>query len=346
MWLVGIIICAGWILSLCLHEFSHAIVAYWGGDTSVKEKGYLTFNPLKYADSGYSIVLPFLFLLMGGIGLPGGAVYINQHKLKNRWWQTAVSAAGPTANIFMALVLAIFFWVFAASSLALDRQIDEDSYLLSGIGFLIYLQVFAAILNLLPIPGLDGYGIIEPWLSKHIRDKFDNFRQYSTLIIIGLFWYVPLFSNFTFKIIRLITSNFLHIPDIFISTGSSLLRQPINQFITLAILLVFGWSLHSQKKLPIQKGNNSVKKNAATTNRSYPGTRRTSTKTGGSAVKDKVTFSTQVQSETRKRAIAFAEYDKKRIERLLNSARLKNPNRSEQWYWEKILYDMERDRGF
>jgi hypothetical protein len=53
-----------------------------------------------------------------------------------------------------------------------------------------------------------------------------------------------------------------------------------------------------------------------------------------------------VDSETRKRANALANYDKSRIERLLNSVRLNHPNHSEQWYWEKILYDMERDRGF
>ena len=43
-----IVVIVGWIFSLCLHEFSHAVVAYYGGDTSVKDKGYLTFNPLKY----------------------------------------------------------------------------------------------------------------------------------------------------------------------------------------------------------------------------------------------------------------------------------------------------------
>ncbi|WP_233220817.1 hypothetical protein [Chlorogloea sp. CCALA 695] len=47
---VSIFVCVGWILSVCLHEFDHAIVAYWGGDTSVKDKGYLTLNPLKYTN--------------------------------------------------------------------------------------------------------------------------------------------------------------------------------------------------------------------------------------------------------------------------------------------------------
>jgi Zn-dependent protease len=62
-----LVVLVGWIFSLCLHEFSHALVAYYGGDTSVRDKGYLTFNPLKYTHPLYSIVLPLLFLVMGGI---------------------------------------------------------------------------------------------------------------------------------------------------------------------------------------------------------------------------------------------------------------------------------------
>jgi Zn-dependent protease len=137
MWLVGIVICAGWIFSLCLHEFSHALVAYWGGDTSVKRKGYLTFNPLKYADPGYSIALPLLFLLMGGLGLPGGAVYINQSSLRNRWWQSAVSAAGPIANILLAVLLSIAFQLAIGSGLEPIDRIDGESFLSSSIAFLI-----------------------------------------------------------------------------------------------------------------------------------------------------------------------------------------------------------------
>ncbi len=63
-------------------------------------------------------------------------------------------------------------------------------------------------------------------------------------------------------------------------------------------------------------------------------------------VKQEVPSPALVNPETRNRAIALANYDKSRIERLLNSVRSNHPNKSEQWYWEKILYDMERDRGF
>src|SRR5262249_25868997 len=82
-----------WIFSVCLHEFGHAIVAYYGGDTSVREKGYLTFNPLKYTHPVYSLLMPVIFMMLGGIGLPGGAVYINDQALRSRQWRTAVSLA-------------------------------------------------------------------------------------------------------------------------------------------------------------------------------------------------------------------------------------------------------------
>src|SRR6185295_17151263 len=101
------IVLFGWIFSLCLHEFSHALVAYYGGDYTVKEKGYLTFNLLKYTHPLYSIILPLVFLAMGGIGLPGGAVYIEKWRLRSAKWETAVSLAGPASNVVVALVLAV-----------------------------------------------------------------------------------------------------------------------------------------------------------------------------------------------------------------------------------------------
>ena len=65
-----LVVLIGWIFSLTLHEFMHAFVAYQGGDWTVREKGYLTFNPLKYTHPVYSILLPLLFLFLGGLGLP------------------------------------------------------------------------------------------------------------------------------------------------------------------------------------------------------------------------------------------------------------------------------------
>src|SRR5262245_54266040 len=144
------IVTAAWIFSVCLHEFAHAWVAYRGGDHTVKDKGYLTFNPLKYTDPVFSIILPVVFMALGGIGLPGGAVYINRSLLRSRRWETMMSLAGPGANLVVAILIgALFkFGVVPAST---------DSLAAVSLAFLLHLQVSAIILNLLPLPPLDGF---------------------------------------------------------------------------------------------------------------------------------------------------------------------------------------------
>ena len=92
------LVASGWIVSLCLHEFGHALAAYLGGDHAVADTGYLTLDPLKYTDPVLSLVLPILYLFLGGFGLPGGAVYIRTGLLRSAAWASVVSAAGPFAT--------------------------------------------------------------------------------------------------------------------------------------------------------------------------------------------------------------------------------------------------------
>src|SRR5438128_8556699 len=101
----------GWVTSLCIHEFGHAFVAYLGGDRSVAGAGYLTLNPLRYTNVTMSLVLPIIFLLLGGIALPGGAVYINHSALQSRVWSSAVSIAGPVGTVLCGLLIAGVFFV-------------------------------------------------------------------------------------------------------------------------------------------------------------------------------------------------------------------------------------------
>lgn len=175
------IVLIGWIFSLCLHEFSHALVAYNGGDYTVREKGYLTFNPLKYTHPIFSIVLPLIFLLLGGIGLPGGAVYIEHWRIRSRAWLSAVSLAGPTANLLVAIVLGVILRVAPV----------ENSGIWPGLSFLLVLQISAVLFNLIPLPPFDGYNAIEPFLSPIVREQVDRVRGAAIWIILLLFWYVP-----------------------------------------------------------------------------------------------------------------------------------------------------------
>lgn len=190
-----VIIFLGWIFSLCLHEFSHAIVAYYGGDYTVKQKGYLTFNPLRYTHPFLSIILPLLILFMGGIGLPGGAVYIERERIRNRYWLSAMSLAGPTANGVFAIFLAILLRVLPEST----------SSIWPGINFLLVLQIWAILFNMIPVPGLDGYGVIEPFLSYGIRQQMDGLRAYAIWILILVFWYVPIVARFFSVVVSIIS---------------------------------------------------------------------------------------------------------------------------------------------
>jgi Zn-dependent protease len=193
-----LLVFAGFIFSVCLHEFGHAIVAYWGGDRSVKEKGYLTLNPLKYTHPTYSIVMPFIFVLLGGIPLPGAAVYINKGALKGTGWRSAVSAAGPLATLIVAIAIAVAISFFPAptdlAQLSLDVS-EPQALLFQCLALLLTLEVAGVFLNLIPVPGLDGYGIIEPWLPIRWQRKLRRYANYGVWFLFAVFFFVPSFSQ-------------------------------------------------------------------------------------------------------------------------------------------------------
>lgn len=160
----------GWIISLCLHEWGHAATAWAGGDRSVEELGYLTLNPLRYANPFLSIVIPLLFLAMGGIGFPGGAVYVNTNALRGASWRAAVSAAGPAMNLLFLIAIALII-----------RLGGANGPLLSALAFLGLLQATAFVLNLLPIPGLDGFGIIQSLFPQSERAAMAQIGRFVSL---------------------------------------------------------------------------------------------------------------------------------------------------------------------
>jgi Zn-dependent protease len=217
------------MFSLTLHEFSHALVAYLGGDHTVKEKGYLTFNPLKYTHPLLSIVLPLVFLAMGGIGLPGGAVYIERHRLRSKWWSSAVSAAGPASNLLLAGVLALPFALGLVDYHVIQLKIYfggsgfgsgfwQDATLWSAVAMLAMLQVTAVLFNLIPIPPLDGYGIIEPFLDDRTRVQLGQFGIWGIFLIFIAMWYIPPVANGFWKMVLNVTHT-LKIPDNLVSEG-------------------------------------------------------------------------------------------------------------------------------
>jgi Zn-dependent protease len=173
----------------CLHEFGHAYTAWRYGDHAVAVRGYLTLNPAKYTDAGLSIVLPLIFLVTGGIGLPGGAVYIDRGAIRGRWRNSFVSAIGPLLNLALAVVFAVIISRYGkVSPETFDLGALRHLNFWAALSFLAFLQLTAAIFNFFPVPGLDGFGIWEPWLPRSFTAAASRVGPVGYLILIGLLW--------------------------------------------------------------------------------------------------------------------------------------------------------------
>jgi Zn-dependent protease len=183
-YLVFPLVLTGFLIGLCLHEFGHAIVAYLCGDWSVRNKGYLTLDPLRYTDAAYSIVFPILIMAIVGIALPGGAVYIDTRLLRRRLYGALVSAGGPLAT---ALVLGLIVLALPATRI--------DPVLHGAVSFLALLELTALLFNLIPCPGLDGWGIVEPFFPGRVRRLGRRMAPIGPLIVIVAFIAIPEVNN-------------------------------------------------------------------------------------------------------------------------------------------------------
>ncbi|MCK0175583.1 site-2 protease family protein [Mycolicibacterium sp. F2034L] len=209
---VFIFVIAGWLVSLSLHEFGHAYTAWRFGDRDVEMRGYLTLNPLKYSHPLLSLGLPVLFIALGGIGLPGGAVYLRTSWMTARQ-KTLVSLAGPAANLVLAVLL-----------LGLTRALYDPSHSVfwSAVAFLGFLQVTALVLNLLPIPALDGYGALEPHLRPDTQRALQPVKQWGFFILLILLL-APALNQWFFGFVYWVF-DLSGVPSAMVSIGGQLTR--------------------------------------------------------------------------------------------------------------------------
>ncbi|HTM82686.1 site-2 protease family protein [Asticcacaulis sp.] len=169
----------GWIVSVCLHEYAHAATASRFGDSSIIEQGYLTLNPVKYINSTGSLVFPVIALVLGGIALPGAAVMIRTDLIRNRWQQSLVSLAGPAITALLAVV------AFLAA------QIAGAGLLRDALMLLAFFELMAFVLNMLPVPGFDGFGVIEPYMPDGVQRLLSGKRlAVLNLILFALIFFM------------------------------------------------------------------------------------------------------------------------------------------------------------
>ncbi|MBO3738484.1 site-2 protease family protein [Actinoplanes flavus] len=226
---VFLFVLSGWLISLCLHEYAHAVTGYFSGDLTVADRGYLKLNPLKYTHPLLSIVLPLVVVILGGIGLPGGAVWIDHQHIRSRAKASLISAAGPLVNVALGLVVAVPFLAGLAPELTQDVT---GRYTVSGsaehlefwaaLALLAFLQVTASVLNLLPVPGLDGGNIIAPWFSPAYQRAWNLVAPWGFLILFLLLWQTQV-GDWFFTIVNGI-AELISVPTWLYAYGFDLLR--------------------------------------------------------------------------------------------------------------------------
>ncbi|OBG45501.1 hypothetical protein, partial [Mycolicibacterium fortuitum] len=169
-------------------------------------------NPLKYSHPLLSLGFPVLVIALGGIGLPGGAVYVRTSWMTARQ-KTLVSLAGPAANLVLAVLLLAITWAFF-----------DPAHLVfwSGLAFLGFLQVTAVVLNLLPVPGLDGYGALEPHLSPETQRALEPAKQWGLFILLILL-FTPVLNRWFFSVVFWFV-DLSGVPSQLVSIGSQLTR--------------------------------------------------------------------------------------------------------------------------
>jgi Zn-dependent protease len=225
---VFLFVISGWIISLCLHEYAHAVTGYFSGDLTVAERGYLRLNPLKYTHPLLSIVLPVIVVILGGIGLPGGAVWIDHRYIQSKLKDSLISAAGPLTNVVLAVIVSMPFLLGLAPDVVViglgQAALTDDSHIAfwAALALLAFLQVTASVLNFLPVPGLDGGSIISPWFSSGYQRAWNAMAPWGFLVLFLLLWQTQV-GDWFFTLVDWL-AGLLGIDSRLYATGFSLMR--------------------------------------------------------------------------------------------------------------------------
>jgi Zn-dependent protease len=173
------------LFAVTLHEVAHGWVASKFGDKTALMLGRLTLNPIKHIDLIGTILVPMIFLLLGGF-IFGWAkpVPVDWRNLKNpRRDMALVALAGPGANLLMAIFWAIIAKIF----LELTHQGFAYASIFTYMGVAgISINLMLMILNLIPIPPLDGSRVVASLLEKRLAIKYEALEPYGFIILILL----------------------------------------------------------------------------------------------------------------------------------------------------------------
>ncbi|GAA3403711.1 site-2 protease family protein [Paenibacillus hodogayensis] len=181
------------VLAFTVHEFAHAYSAYKFGDPTAKNLGRVTLNPRVHLD-----VLGTILILIAGFGW-AKPVPVNRGNFKNpRLMGIIVSAVGPLSNLLLAFIGLVLYHIFSSTGVLDGASAGVVKAIDLFLRRLIELNVVLFIFNLIPLPPLDGYRIIEDLAPLHIRMKMAQNEQWGIFVFL-LIVFIPPLSRVTIQ---------------------------------------------------------------------------------------------------------------------------------------------------
>jgi Zn-dependent protease len=173
------------LIAITWHELAHAVTAQYLGDDTPRRMGHLSLNPFRHMDQ-YGVLLLFVsvFASGGNGGFAYGFTPVNERSLRPnpKLGGGIVAAVGPLSNLVLAGLLAI--------PLRLSL-LDTHPGLFDFVARALFLNVFLAIFNLVPLPPLDGWRVLATFLSPRTLYDLRGIVQYGPFILLALFLFEP-----------------------------------------------------------------------------------------------------------------------------------------------------------
>lgn len=193
--------------SIIIHEISHGITAYWLGDDTAKRYGRLSLNPIKHIDWFGTVILPLILYYTAGFVFGyAKPVPINPYNFNNFKRDTGLTAAaGPISNILIAILFALIYHISGSNSILGVFSIP-----------VIQINLFLALLNMIPIPPLDGSKVLGIFLSdeayfKYTAQERTGMIVFFAIILISNMFHLNVIGKFIFPIISFV-SGLLGVP--------------------------------------------------------------------------------------------------------------------------------------